>query len=274
MAVWDTAKIELVASVVYPDPDGEYVRDPWAVHLREVASGIEFALLAIHARPSAAEAEVMAMGAVLDWASSVLADDVLLVGDYNADGSYVDEDTVWSALFGATYGDGGTLGDAFVQVVDNSVDTTVAASSNTYDRMIISASFQSASVAAGGGAGDVFAFDQELDLSDVWTEGCGAASYISTSDCEQRSTLTADQANRLAAQEISDHFPVELALCINASAVASTASQGVDSSTESQPANAQPAHAADSATSKSCTQGPHILSLLVLLHATILCTKF
>lgn len=277
MAVWDTAKIELVASAVYPDPDGEYERDPWAVHLRELASGIEFALLAIHTPPSAAEAEVLTMGAVLDWAAASLSDNVLLVGDYNADGSYVDEDTVWPALFGETYGDS-TLGDAFLQVVDNSVDTTVAASSNTYDRVIISASLQSGSVAAGGGAGEVFAFDQELDLSDVWTEGCGAASYISTSDCEERSTMDAAQANRLAAQEVSDHFPVELTLCIDAGADASTAAQEVEPEAEPEPepepaAESESGNAPrdDAAASKSHTISPHALSMLVL-SPLILCS--
>ena len=156
MIVWDSSKLELVGSAVYPDPSGVYERDPWAAHLRETASGVEFAVLAIHTPPSRAEEEVLAMGDVLEWAATTLCDNVLLVGDYNADGSYANEDTVWPTLFGAEYGTG-TLGDAFEQVVDNSVDTTVAASSNTYDRVIVSTSLQSASVAAGGGTGAVFA---------------------------------------------------------------------------------------------------------------------
>eukprot|EP01043_Picozoa_sp_COSAG02_P037339 COSAG02_NODE_2793_length_8017_cov_6.303738_3_plen_667_part_00 len=215
MAVWDVEKIELLSSAVYPDPDGEFERDPWAVHLREITSETEFALLAIHTPPSAAEAEVLAMGSVLSWAATSLCDNVLLVGDFNADGSYANEDVVWSTLFAETH-ESSTLGNAFVQVVDNAVDTTVAASSNTYDRIIISASLQSASIAAGGGVGTVFAFDQELDLSGVWTEGCGSADYISAADCAERSIMSATQDSRLAAQEISDHLPVELTLCLEA----------------------------------------------------------
>ena len=72
MVVWDSSKLELLSSAVYPDPDGAYERDPWAVHLREVVSGVELALVSIHTPPSEAEAEILAMGAVLEWAVSVL----------------------------------------------------------------------------------------------------------------------------------------------------------------------------------------------------------
>eukprot|EP01043_Picozoa_sp_COSAG02_P054230 COSAG02_NODE_6108_length_3792_cov_1.557271_3_plen_608_part_01 len=137
---------------------------------------------------------------------------VVLAGDYNADGSYFDEDTLWAALFDEAFGTS-TLGTAFVQTVDNSVDTTVASSSNTYDRIIISASLQSDSVAAGGGVGVAFAYDQYLDWTDIWTEGCDSE-YISTSDCADQTTMSAENSNRIAAQEVSDHFPVELTLCL------------------------------------------------------------
>jgi hypothetical protein len=77
--VWDTAKIKLVASAVYPDPDGEYVlvRDPCAMHLREVASGVDFALLAIHTPPSAAEASYFLDTKIsVEWISFIM---ILLV---------------------------------------------------------------------------------------------------------------------------------------------------------------------------------------------------
>jgi hypothetical protein len=61
-------------------------------------------------------------------------------------------------------------------------------------------------------------FDQALDLSDVWTEGCGAADYINEDDCAAQSTMSAEASNRLAAQEVSDHFPVELTLCLEGGA--------------------------------------------------------
>ncbi len=70
LVVFDSARVELVSSAMFPDPSGAYERDPWAAHLREVASGTEFALLSIHTPPSEAESEILAMGAVLDWAVS------------------------------------------------------------------------------------------------------------------------------------------------------------------------------------------------------------
>ena len=96
--------------------------------------------------------------------ATAITPNVILAGDYNADGSYFDEDTLWPTLFDEAVGTG-TLGDAFVQIVDNSIDTTVASGSNTYDRIIISVSLQSDSIAAGGGAGIAFNYDQYLD----WT---------------------------------------------------------------------------------------------------------
>jgi hypothetical protein len=85
-----------------------------------------------------------------------ITSNVIFVGDYNADGSYFDED-LWPTLFDAESAGGGILADTFVQVVENLVDTTVASSSNTYDRAIISVSLHSDSIAAGGGTGVVFA---------------------------------------------------------------------------------------------------------------------
>eukprot|EP01045_Picozoa_sp_COSAG04_P021071 COSAG04_NODE_2229_length_4486_cov_1.760656_3_plen_412_part_00 len=220
MVVWDSARVELVASATFPDPDGAFERDPWAAHLRDIASGDEFALLAIHTPPSAATAEILAMGSVLSWAAAELTENVILLGDYNADGSYVDEGTQWPTLFGEAYGSG-TLGDAFELVADDALDTTVAASSNAYDRAIISSAWQSDSVAAGGGVGTVFAFDALVDLSSVWTEGCGTADYIGTADCTARDdgSLSTEQSDRIAAQEVSDHFVLELTLCLAAADV-------------------------------------------------------
>jgi hypothetical protein len=73
IVVFDSARLELVSSAMFPDPSGAYMRDPWAAHLRDLASGQEFALLAIHTPPSDAEAEILAMGAVLEWAVSTRA---------------------------------------------------------------------------------------------------------------------------------------------------------------------------------------------------------
>ena len=65
-----------------------YQRDPWAAHLRLLdGSGLEFALLAIHTPPSDAEAEILAMSSVLEWAATSVTPNVILVGDYNGDGN-------------------------------------------------------------------------------------------------------------------------------------------------------------------------------------------
>eukprot|EP01050_Picozoa_sp_SAG11_P032037 SAG11_NODE_10219_length_846_cov_1.036145_2_plen_206_part_01 len=65
IVVWDSAKLELVGSAVFADPNGVYTRDPWAAHLREVSSGEELALLSIHTPPTDATAEIQGVDAVL-----------------------------------------------------------------------------------------------------------------------------------------------------------------------------------------------------------------
>ena len=50
-----------------------------------------------------------------------ITSNVIFVGDYNADGSYFDED-LWPTLFDAESAGGGILADTFVQVVEDWVD--------------------------------------------------------------------------------------------------------------------------------------------------------
>lgn len=74
---------------------------------------------------------------VLEWAARTLAPQVVLVGDFNADGSYFAEGSEWQTLFGvpsaASPGSSppnSTIGDAFRLVAPDHLDTTVAASAN------------------------------------------------------------------------------------------------------------------------------------------------
>ena len=82
---------------------------------------------------------------------------------------------------------------------------------------MISTAWHTASTAAGGGATAVpYPFDTQFDLTDVWSEGCGAVAYINSRDCDARQSGSSSGAEhrRLAAQEVSDHFPLELTLCV------------------------------------------------------------
>ena len=242
MVLFDSARFTLVADALYPDSNSDFVRDPWAVHLRDV-NGTEFVLLSIHTPPSDAAEEIAAMAGVLSWAAGLTAN-VLLVGDYNADGSYFSEGAAWNtALFGVAVAGGGVVGDNFSLVAADSLDTTVAASANAYDRAIITTAWHNASVAAGGGAAALaYPFDSTLNFTALWEEGCGSAAYINTQDCTAKSagTSSTEEQNRVAALEVSDHFPLELALCLPGTSVGGSGSLATPSPSPSPSPSSTP----------------------------------
>jgi endonuclease/exonuclease/phosphatase family metal-dependent hydrolase len=92
--------------------------------------------------------------------------DVLIVGDFNADGFYYDESALVSVF----------PPPAFSIILTNEYDTTVAASDNTYDRFIITAS---ASEDFTGNFG-VLRFDEVYDFDTY----------------------------HIAPREVSDHYPI------------------------------------------------------------------
>ena len=92
--------------------------------------------------------------------------DVICLGDFNADGSYYDED-VYLTDFPST---------GFLWLIGNDVDTTLAASDNTYDRIVTTLDSDEDFAGATG----VLRFDTVYDFSSP--------------------TLEPD--------DVSDHFPV------------------------------------------------------------------
>jgi len=77
--------------------------------------------------------------------------DVICLGDFNADGSYFDEGT----------GDGLAGFANYLTAIPNSADTTVATSSNTYDRIQLTSSFSTDYTTAW----DVIRFAEDYDVS-------------------------------------------------------------------------------------------------------------
>jgi hypothetical protein len=81
----------------------------------------------IHTKPDDAEAEIGYLPDVIADATGRLGEsDVILLGDFNADRSYYDESS-YSTDFPAS---------DFIWLIPNTLDTTVAASDNTYDRIV------------------------------------------------------------------------------------------------------------------------------------------
>jgi hypothetical protein len=127
----------------------------------------------------------------MGWATNTLKSDYsMIVGDFNADGSYFDENKDWQDIMAKMPG--------YSLLTDNSLDSSVGASSRSYDRMIASANFPADKP-------EVFTIEKQIDLSAVFKQGCEDG-YVPEKVCDQGS-----KANKaVIASELSDHYPVAL----------------------------------------------------------------
>ncbi|XP_021005450.1 deoxyribonuclease-1-like 2 isoform X1 [Mus caroli] len=192
-----------VASVVstyqYPDPEDAFSREPFVVKFSVPSCGElilpsprqtylfqasldphipspstaakELVLIPLHAAPHQAVAEIDALYDVyLDVIDKWNTDDMLFLGDFNADCKYVKEHDWPSIRLRSS--------EVFKWLIPDSVDTTVGNSDCAYDRIVVSGAHLRRSLKPHSAS--VHNFQEEFDL---------------------------DQTQALA---ISDHFPVEV----------------------------------------------------------------
>jgi endonuclease/exonuclease/phosphatase family metal-dependent hydrolase len=124
--IYDAAKITVLEEDSWPDKDDIFERSPYAVYFK-TNGAFDFILLNNHIQPGAAESEIRALPDIVTYYADLWKDsDVLVVGDFNADGQYFD-----SSL----------LDSIFPEIMYKNIftieDTTLAKSHNTYDRFII-----------------------------------------------------------------------------------------------------------------------------------------
>ena len=112
--------------------DDLFQREPFLARLGVRNSTLDFVLGVIHTKPAAAVEEIDALAEVFDWSAARFPgeDDILIVGDYNADCSYADEYDELRNLE--------IRSDNFTWVIPDWADTNLASSSCTYDRMVFS----------------------------------------------------------------------------------------------------------------------------------------
>jgi endonuclease/exonuclease/phosphatase family metal-dependent hydrolase len=128
--IYDTEKLTVLGVETWPDPQDCFERNPLGVYF-QTKGKFDFILVDVHVRPDSAAEEIAAMPELAAGFRNLWQEeDLLLVGDFNADGSYYDE-TALSTVF---------PGDEYLIVTGNDLDTTVAAGDNSYDRIIISSS--------------------------------------------------------------------------------------------------------------------------------------
>lgn len=125
--IYNPATVIVTNPQTYPEPNGTdpFHREPYMVTVDAVDGSFDATLIVIHTDPDEATAEINALADVMAYAVTNYGDpDVILMGDFNADGSYFDEDSV-------------TPLHAYHWLIPNSADTTVSTSPNTYDRIVI-----------------------------------------------------------------------------------------------------------------------------------------
>jgi endonuclease/exonuclease/phosphatase family metal-dependent hydrolase len=155
---WDTETVEYVdgSACVYNDTLDVFEREPFVASFR--SGGFDFTLVGIHTKPDDAEHEIGNLTVVV---ASILAmnpgeGDVIVMGDFNADGGYFDEDGP-SPFKGVDYN----------WVVDNGVDT-MTKTDWTYDRIVLlDGTYQGEYVMD---SCSVYYFDAVLGLSQELTE--------------------------------------------------------------------------------------------------------
>ena len=117
----------------------------------------DFALVSIHSDPDIATEEIAELPTVVTDAITQLAEpDVICLGDFNADGSYYDEDDL-STVFAA---------GEYLIAIPNSADTNVAASDRTYDRIVMTSS----TVEYYTGEWGAYRFDEAADFESLGLE--------------------------------------------------------------------------------------------------------
>ncbi len=138
---YNNATIELLPGhILYTEGGFNFVREPFMARFRTRSGGFDFVLVTIHT-PFADTGSPTPIGTTADdeiqELPSVMADavilfgepDVICLGDLNADnqGSTDFDETGYLAAFPA---------DQYLWIIPNELDTTVAATDYTYDRII------------------------------------------------------------------------------------------------------------------------------------------
>jgi deoxyribonuclease-1-like protein len=152
-----------------------FTYQPLIAYINLKNSSFDFSIIVIHTSPSVANTEIPALKTAMSEISTEYSEpDVICLGDYNADGSYYTE--------GSGTDLAGFVSPTYITVIPNSADTTVAASSNTYDRIELSSSMAT-------------------DYASVWGVLQPGEVYDVTK-CEGTATTAGTE------EALSDHYPI------------------------------------------------------------------
>ncbi|XP_070617649.1 deoxyribonuclease-1-like 2 isoform X5 [Erythrolamprus reginae] len=131
--LYRTKSFSLVDQHQYPNPDSTFSRPPFIVKVAAAGSRNELVLVPLHTPPTEAVAEIDALYDVyLEIIDKWQTDNIMFLGDFNADCSYVGKKD-WSSIRLRT-------SQVFHWLISDDMDTTVGNSDCAYDRIVVSGS--------------------------------------------------------------------------------------------------------------------------------------
>ncbi len=130
--IYNTAKVELTGTPqTYPEEQGTdpFHREPFIASFKSADGDFIATFATIHTDPDEAEEEIAALSGVAEYCTTILPDDemVILMGDFNADCSYFNEDDMQCPLRASEY----------TWLIGNEHDTTTKTTVCTYDRIVV-----------------------------------------------------------------------------------------------------------------------------------------
>nr|XP_006819420.1 PREDICTED: uncharacterized protein LOC100368587 [Saccoglossus kowalevskii] len=145
-------KVTITDTYHYDDVDDKFEREPFIVRVSSAST--DFAMVAIHVKPSDAVQEIDTLLDVYDdTVTRWNLEDVIILGDFNAGCDYV---TSWDNIRLRT-------DNRFTWLISDRADTTVSRLNCPYDRIVVAGATMLQSVWPG--SSDVFYFDQAYGLS-------------------------------------------------------------------------------------------------------------
>ena len=153
---YNTETVEFLhgSDYVYDDARDVFEREPYIASFR--SGSFDFILVGIHTKPSDAYSEISNLTLVISSIQEAKPNerDIIVMGDFNADGSYFDEDDVSCPL----------RAPQFHWLITNDMDT-MTETDYTYDRIVILKETLNHEYVEGSAG--VFCFDQEYGISNT-----------------------------------------------------------------------------------------------------------
>ncbi|WP_456301629.1 endonuclease/exonuclease/phosphatase family protein [Methanochimaera problematica] len=156
--IFNTGTVELLGNpVTYPEPFGTdpFHREPYIASFQSKKGIFNATFVTIHTDPDEAKEEIDALYDVCEYSKNLRSVDenIIIMGDFNADGSYFDEN-----------GFTPLKKPGYMWLIGNEEDTTTRSTKYTYDRIVLTKNDFYI------GESGVFRYDTKYDLTDSTTQ--------------------------------------------------------------------------------------------------------